>query len=305
MAEPTVKTDTVLDALVAGKRKALEARRTAESLANLVDRARSSALPRPFAPALRGAHVRVIAEIKRASPAAGMLEASFDPVGRAASYIRGGAAAISVLTEEKRFLGRLSDLTAVRQSLQAHPGARFIAPARPPILRKDFIFDPYQIHEARAAGADAVLLIVAILEQDVLCQLLALATSLALGAIVEVHDEREAERAGLAGAGIVGINNRDLRTFVTSLDITEAVRPALPGDCIVVSESGIRDRTDVQRLARSNIDAVLVGEALMRSGDVVQSVRELASVPRVSRISATTEPHGFQAAGEASTGGRP
>ena len=280
MADPTIKTDTILDALVAGKREALAAQRAIEPLHDLVERANAALLPRALAPALRGEYVRVIAEIKRASPAAGMLAEVFDPSERAASYVRGGAAAISVLTEEQRFLGRLSDLTAVRHALDEDIGAGSIASERPPILRKDFLFDPYQIYEARAAGADAVLLIVMLLEQEALCELHALASSLSLSVIVEVHDEREAERAARAGASIVGINNRDLRTFATSLDVTERVRPALPDDCVVVSESGIHDRADVERLARSTIDAILVGEALMRSGDVAESVRVLASVPR-------------------------
>jgi len=272
MTDHTVKTATILDELVSGKRAALELQEALEPFDALVTRTMESPSPIPLAPALRGDRVRVIAEIKRASPAAGLLESQFHPAARAHQYVEGGAAAISILTEERRFLGRLDDLISVREAL--------VRSSRLPLLRKDFLFAPYQLYEARAAGADAVLLIVAILEQSLLRDLIQLAEQLQLTALVEIHDADEAARALSAGATVIGINNRDLHTFKTSLDVTERLRPELPVECLVISESGIRDRDDVRRLADAGVDAILVGEALMRSGDVVGAVGELAGVTK-------------------------
>jgi indole-3-glycerol phosphate synthase len=272
MAGHTLRTETILDDLVNGKRAALKRRQRVEPLAAVVAKATAAPEPVPFVPSLLRDEIRLIAEIKRASPTAGLLEPDFDPVARANAYVDGGAAAISILTEEDRFLGKLDDLSAVRDALA--PGRR------PPLLRKDFLFSPYQIYETRAAGADAVLLIVAMLDQAMLRDLLRLAEELSLATLVEVHDEGEAARALSAGARVVGINNRDLHTFQTSLAVTERVRPELPPDCLVVSESGIRRREDVQRLADAGVDAILVGEALMRSGSVASAVRQLSTVPK-------------------------
>jgi indole-3-glycerol phosphate synthase len=275
MAEPTVITETILDALVAGKREALERCRAHEPFAAMRLRAEAAPLPLPFAPALRGEFVRLIAEIKKASPAKGVLEADLDPAARARTYAAGGAAAISVLTEERRFLGRIDDLALVRRTLDSCCAAE-----RPRILRKDFLFDPYQLYEARAAGADAVLLIVAALQQEALVELLALAAELRLGALVEVHDEEQVERALRAGAEVIGVNNRDLRTFTTDLGLTARLRPSIPRARTLVSESGIRGRDHVDRLAAIGVDAVLVGEALMLSGDLAASLGEFTRSPR-------------------------
>lgn len=275
MVESTIQTETILDQLVAGKRAALSACMAEESLDAVRERALRQPEPLALGQALRDAHVRLIAEIKKASPAAGMLEDGLDPVARARSYASSGAAAISVLTEERRFLGSLDHLTAIRRDLESAGLAQ-----RPPLLRKDFLFAPYHLYEARAAGADAVLLIVAILAQETLEALLALAKTLGLSALVEVHDESEVDRAVAAQAQIIGINNRDLRTFRTSLDVTERLRPRIPNGVIVVSESGIRDASDIERVAAADVDAVLVGEALMRSGDVAGSVRAFSSIRR-------------------------
>jgi indole-3-glycerol phosphate synthase len=273
MVETTLETQTILDAIVADKRADLESRRKVQPIE--IVRAQAFAGPRTLrlAPRLRGTTVKLIAEIKRASPAAGLLEQEFNPVERAMQYALGGAAGISVLTEERRFLGSLEDLINVRKALTAH------GEGRPPLLRKDFLFDPYQIYEARAAGADAILLIVAILPAATLKALLTLARELDLSAIVEVHAERELETALSAGAEIIGINNRDLRTFATSIEVTERLRPLIPPGPVVVSESGIHQRGDIKRLAAARVDAVLVGEALMRSADAASAVRDFACVP--------------------------
>jgi indole-3-glycerol phosphate synthase len=277
VADSTVRTETVLDQLVAGKREELARRQAAEPLSSLRERALAQQTPQSLAAALQGDRVRLIAEIKKASPSAGILEAEFDPVHRARTYVENGAAALSILTEERRFLGNLEHVVAVRASLSSQPGS-----PRPPILRKDFLFDPYQLYEARAYGADAVLLIVAVLEQGPLIDLLALARELGLSALVEVHDEAQTERALAAGADIVGINNRDLRTFVTALDVTERLSPLVQNRAVIVSESGIQGPSDVMRLARSGVDAILVGEALMRSASIAASVRALCSVARAA-----------------------
>jgi indole-3-glycerol phosphate synthase len=274
MAESTIQTETILDQLVAGKREELALRLATEPLEALHERALYRPAPLPLAPALVGANIRLIAEIKKASPSAGVLEADLNPVSRARTYADNGAAAISILTEERRFLGSIEHICAVRGTLDG------LHLSRPPLLRKDFLFDAYHVYEARAAGADAVLMIVAMLDQGALVDLLALANSLGLSALVEVHDEHEVERAAAASAEIIGINNRDLHTFQTSLDVTERLRNEIPDGVVVVSESGIHGVKDIQRLAATEVDAILVGEALMRSGDVSASVREFGGVQR-------------------------
>jgi indole-3-glycerol phosphate synthase len=211
---------------------------------------------RPFAGALeRRGEVSVIAEFKRRSPSAGEIGGG-DPAEVARAYAAGGAAALSVLTDREYFGGSLSDLVAARSA------------ATLPILRKDFVLDELQIWEARAAGADAVLLIVRILEDARLAGLLDLARELRMGALVEVHDEPELERALGAGAAVIGVNNRDLDTFRTDLEVTTRLAPLVPGGRILVGESGIRDAGDVDRLGDTGVDAVLVGETLMRGAGV-------------------------------------
>ncbi len=255
----------ILDEILAHKRIELERARREESPASLARRAEQApAATRDFAAAVsRGADPRVIAEVKRRSPSRGEIRPSFDPVACARAYAEGGAAAISVLTDETYFGGRLGYLTEIRAAVEV------------PLLRKDFVIDAYQVDEARVAGADAVLLIVAALAQDELERLAARAHALSLCALVEVHDEPELERALAAGARVVGINNRDLRTFETDLAVTERLAPKIPEGVVVVAESGIFTRADMARLAKSGADAFLVGESLMRESDVAGALRRL------------------------------
>ena len=222
--------------------------------------------PMDFTAALRGrAEIQVIAEIKKASPSRGVLAPDLDPVSIARAYARNGAAAISVLTEEPHFHGSLDFLGAIKQGLDG-PG--------PPLLRKDFILEPYQLYESRAYRADALLLIVAALSNAELRELLGLAGDLGLQCLVEVHTVEEVGQAVEAGAKVIGINNRDLRTFKTTLETTAKVRPHIPQGCIVVSESGIANREDVARLAAMGVHAVLIGEALVTAPDPGTKLRE-------------------------------
>jgi len=224
--------------------------------------------PRGQAPA--DAAVQVIAEIKKASPSKGVLAETLEPVAVARAYAAGGAAAISVVTEPNYFRGDLHWLRNVRRTLDAEmPGSR------PSLLRKDFVVQPYEVHQARAYGADNVLLIVAMLELDLIRDLLACARDLQLDALVEVHTEAEAEQAVAAGATLFGINNRDLHTFDVDLATTERIRPLLPADAIVVGESGVHTRADVERLHRAGVRAILVGEAFMSAPDVATKMAEL------------------------------
>jgi len=207
-----------------------------------------AALERPV-----GAPVRFIAEIKRASPSAGPIRPDADAAAIAREYAAAGAAAISVLTDRRFFDGRLEFLAEVRAAVDC------------PLLRKDFIVDPYQVVEARAAGADAVLLIVAALELEQLAELFAEATRLGMDALVEVHGEDEADRALAIGARLIGVNHRDLATFTIDMELTARLAPRLPPGVALVAESGIRTAADVQRLGEAGAHAVLVGETLMRA----------------------------------------
>jgi len=225
--------------------------------------------PRDFAAALRGDDIQLIAEVKKASPSKGLLCPDLDPVKLAQSYAQSGAAAISVLTEERYFQGSLEHLAAISKEREGWGDSNI------PILRKDFIFDPYQVYESRAYGADALLLIIAVLSDEQLTELLGLSHKLGIKCLVEVHDEAELKRALLSGAEIIGINNRDLKTFAIDLATTRRLRPLVPPDRIVVSESGIQDRGHVQMLREWGVDAILVGEALVTASDVAKKVREL------------------------------
>jgi indole-3-glycerol phosphate synthase len=245
----------ILDDIVRDKRADLQRVKAAVALADLQQRALFRAPRRPFRAALEGRHRAIIAEVKKASPSRGIMRADFDPVRIAAGYAHNGAAAISVLTEERYFQGHLNDLVAIREAVGV------------PLLRKDFLVDPYQLYEARAFGADAVLLIVAILPDTLLQELLWLAEELNLCPLVEVHDREELERAARSGAGLLGINNRDLRTFRTTLATTEELLPAVPPDAFVVAESGIEVPADIERLERLGVGAFLIGEAFMRAPD--------------------------------------
>jgi indole-3-glycerol phosphate synthase len=229
---------------------------------------RSITSPRGNAPAL--AAVQIVAEIKKASPSKGVLAETLDVEAVARAYAQGGAAGISVLTEPNYFLGSLEHLLAVRRSLERDfPGAR------PSLLRKDFLIEPYELVQARAYGADNILLIVAMLEQPLLVDLLQGARELDLDALVEVHTADEAERAVEAGATLYGINNRDLHTFNVDLAVTERIRPLLPPDAVVIGESGVHKREDVERLHKAGVRAILVGEAFMTAPDVASKMAEL------------------------------
>lgn len=243
----------------------------AQTLRDHGDRLRGHAIQHPevrsLGSALSGPSLAVIAEIKRRSPSAGGIDEDLDPSEQARAYVAGGAAAVSVLTEPEFFSGSLDDLRAVRTVVDV------------PVLRKDFVVDPIQIWEARAAGADAVLLIVAILG-DRLATCLDTAAEAGVEALVEVHTEEEAAIAVAADADIVGVNNRDLATFTTNLAVAERLRPALGGSRVTVAESGIAAPADAARMRRAGFDAVLVGEALVRSADPAALVRSLRESTR-------------------------
>ena len=263
-------TETFLERIVAATRANLAERQARLPLAAVRERAAAAIAPRDFASALRpmlGGPARLVAEIKRASPSKGVLAKDFDPVGQARAYAYGGAAAISVLTEPHFFLGALEHLRAVR------------AAVRLPVLRKDFILDPYQVYEARAAGADAVLLLCALLDDAALAELLALAHDLGMEAMVEAHDAAETRRAVASGATVIGVNSRDLRTFAVDTNVVRHLRPLVPADRIFVAESGIASALDAARARAWGADAVLVGEALMKASHPASKARELATAP--------------------------
>lgn len=256
---------TMLDTIVRDKQAELHRRRAATPPAVLEARCRDLAPPRDFEEALRPlpGRVRLVAEVKKASPSRGVLAADLDPVALATLYARHGADAISILTDEKYFQGSLDLLTTIRAAVAV------------PLLRKDFILDEYQLWEARAAGADAVLLIVAIVTPTQLSDLQQVAKGLGLAALVECHTAAEVETALAAGARIVGLNNRDLRTFETRLDTTLELLPLIPPGPIVVSESGFFDGAQVRRVVAAGVHAVLVGEGLVKAADVPAKIREL------------------------------
>ena len=259
---------SILDKIVAAKREELADAKQAAPLADLQRPVAEQPRPLSLSHALSEGGIRLIAEVKKASPSRGLLSPDFDPVRLAGTYVANGAAAVSCLTDP-RFQGELAHLSAIKQS-----GASGSAP----VLRKDFIFDPYQVYEARAAGADGILLIVAILDPSQLGELLELAHSLGMECLVETHDEGELETAVEASAEIIGINNRDLHTFTTDLAVTGRLAPMVPDGKVVVSESGIFTRDDLDLLARANVNAVLVGEALVTAPDIGAKVRELSGL---------------------------
>ncbi|HEX6819445.1 MAG TPA: indole-3-glycerol phosphate synthase TrpC [Ktedonobacterales bacterium] len=260
--------DTILDRIVAATRADLAERHARIPLDELRERAAAAPAPRRFATALRPrgeTSARLIAEVKRASPSKGLIAETFDPVAQSQAYERGGAAAISVLTEPRFFAGSLEHLAAVRSAVSL------------PVLRKDFIFDPYQVYEGRAAGADALLLICALLDDIQLDRLLALSRSLGMEALIEAHDADEVRRAVAAGARVIGVNSRDLRTFAVDTDIVRMLRPLVPNDGVFVAESGIADALGAARARAFGADTILVGEALMRAADPEAKARELAT----------------------------
>ncbi len=259
---------TKLDEIVDYKRKELEDTKAGVPIAEL-ERAVASAAPaRDFAKALSGPSVSLIAEIKKASPSAGLLRPDLNPIQLAHQYASSGASAISVLTESHFFLGDLSYLKGIKDE-----SGNWTSPV--PLLRKDFIVDPYQVCEARAYGADALLLIIAILTPEQIKSLMRLTHELGMEALVEVHTADETKVALDSGARVIGINNRDLHTFTTDLETTAKLKPLIPSDRIVVSESGIKGRDDVRKLKEWGIDAMLIGEALVTSTDIEAKIREL------------------------------
>lgn len=263
---PTETTNpSVLDAIIDGVRLDVAAREARTDLAAVKAAAAAAPPPRDAAQALRQPGIAVIAEVKRRSPSKGALANISDPASLASSYADGGARVISVLTEERRFGGSLADLDAVRAVVDV------------PVLRKDFIIGPYQVHEARAHGADLVLLIVAALDQNTLTALLDRTESLGMTALVEVHTEAEADRALQAGATVIGVNARDLRTLKVDRDSFARIAPGLPSGVLRVAESGVRGTADLLAYAGAGADAVLVGEGLVTSKDPRSAVSDLVT----------------------------
>lgn len=253
----------MLDEILKHKRKEIEARKRELPLLLMKSRIEDSESARDFAFALSRPGLSLIAEIKKASPSAGLIREDFDLEKIAISYEQNGAAAISVLTETKYFQGSLDHLRRVREVVSL------------PLLRKDFIIDEYQVYESKVCHADAILLIAAILEQSEMVALLQLAHRLGMEALVEVHNRSELERALAAGANIIGINNRNLRTLKVDLRTSLELAPLVPPGRIVVAESGIHSREDVVELEKLGINAILVGECLMKSKDVGAKIKEL------------------------------
>jgi indole-3-glycerol phosphate synthase len=268
---------SVLDEIVAGVREDVEARQALRPLAEVAAAARDTRPALDALAALRAPGVGVIAEVKRRSPSKGELADIADPAALAAEYAAGGARVISVLTEGRRFGGSHADLAAVRAAVGV------------PVLNKDFVVSSYQVHEARAHGADLVLLIVAALEQPVLTGLLERVESLGMTALVEVHSEAEADRALAAGASVIGVNARDLTTLSVDRSTFERIAPGLPSEVVKVAESGVRGPHDLISYAGAGADAVLVGEGLVTAGDARQAVADLVTAgshpatPRTTR----------------------
>ena len=257
----------MLEGLVAGAREDAARRRQSRSLSEV----EASAIAAPGAldarAALeRGEHIKIIAEVKRASPSRGALASIPDPADLARSYAAGGAAAVSVLTEERRFGGSLDDLCAVRAAVDI------------PVLRKDFIAEPYQVLEARAAGADLVLLIVAALDDARLAELHALTLELGMTPLVETHDAEEVRRAVALGAAVIGVNARNLSTFELDRDLFGRLAPSIPDGTVRIAESAVSGVADVEHYRRAGADVVLVGEALVTGGDPVATLHEFLAV---------------------------
>lgn len=267
------ETGSVLDEILAHKVHEIAVRKEHEPLDQVKEAAAWVAPPRDFRGALRRDTVALIAEIKQASPSKGVLIEDFDPVALGALYASHGAAAISVLTDERYFRGQLEHLSAVRNVVHV------------PVLRKDFILDPYQVYEGRAAGADAILLIVAALPDEMLSQLHTLIADLGMAALVEVHNEAEMGRALKLSAGLIGINNRNLKTFEVDLETTARLAGLAPESVTLVAESGISTPSDVGRMGMLGAHAVLVGEALITArGELIDRMREFSSQPRIVLI---------------------
>ena len=267
---------TILDDIVAARRRALGETRRAVPLERVQLAAVARQERRDFASAISSGTqaptqkgIRVIAELKRASPTRGLLRQPYRRREISQGYVAGGARAISVLTEEQHFLGSLRDLTEVREAVEV------------PVLRKDFILNSYQVYESVAAGADALLLIAAVLPDRDLQSLIELSKQLRVESLVEVHTEQELERALVAGARTVGVNNRNLRTLEVNLETSFRLREKIPSGCIAVSESGVKTSADLRRLSEARFDAVLMGERLMLEADPGDALRALLAGMRV------------------------
>jgi indole-3-glycerol phosphate synthase len=267
MTSPS-RTGTILDKIVERTSADLQDRKSILSIDKLEQRISARPDAVPFESLLRASNPGVIAEFKRASPSKGLIAGDLDPVDVARDYFTGGAAAASVLTDTPFFQGTLHDMERVAEVAHSFDVPRAV-------LRKDFMIDPYQIAEARAAGADVILLIVAVLKGQVLRDMLQAARDYGLEVLVEIHDDAELQEALNADAQVIGINNRDLRTFDVDLATTERLAPQIPSDRTIVAESGIFTRADVERLQQAGAHAILVGESLMRSENRQQAVRDL------------------------------
>jgi len=262
---------TILDRIVAARRESVSHRKRVLPDVALKIAAKQAAPPRDFAAALSRDSTNVIAELKRASPSLGIIRADYHPALLAPGLESAGAAALSVLTEEEFFLGSLADLKEAKKATLI------------PILRKDFIVDPWQVWETRAAGADAFLLIVAVLDDATLAELLVLGRSLQLEPLVEVHSMEELRRALSVGARIIGVNNRDLRAFQVRIETSLELIREIPDQCIAVSESGLHSQDDLARLRDAGFDAFLIGESLMKSADPAAKLQELMGTSAATR----------------------
>ena len=258
---------SILDDIAAYKRAEVAAAKTAQPLPGLMRAAREAPAPRAFRAALQNAisagRPGLIAEIKKASPSKGLIRARFDPPAAAMDYEASGATCLSVLTDAPSFQGAPEHLIAARAAVGL------------PVLRKDFMLDPWQVVQSRAIGADCILIILAMVPDDTASALIATAREWGMDALVEVHDEIETARAVDLGAGLIGINNRDLRTFVTSLETAIRLKPLIPAGRLVVAESGLSKPSDLRKLASAGIASYLVGEALMRCDDLRQATKNL------------------------------
>lgn len=263
---------SLLEEIIQNKKQEIRKRSKERPISGLLDQINGQEPPNCFSKAVRNDRtVQIIAEIKKASPSAGILREDFDPVAIAADYQENGAAAISVLTDERFFSGKLDYLRQIQKAIDL------------PLLRKDFILDPYQVIEARAFGADAILLIMTILSNSQFAELKSAAEEAGMDYLVEIHNTDELERAMTGEPGIIGINNRDLKTFEVDLSTTEKLLEIVPKEIILVSESGIQSRSDIERMGQLGLDGVLIGEALMRQEDIGPALREFVGVEKWSR----------------------